>query len=54
MNRISEILKNLSEIEGIQMTHMPNGAHFEFIKNVTERVTAETALLANEKVKKAV
>ena len=43
----------IKEIQGIDPIRMQNGAHFQFIKNISDRIAAETALLANNKVKKA-
>ena len=43
----------IKEIQGIDPVRMQNGAHFQFIKNISDRIAAETALLANNKVKKA-
>jgi len=43
----------IKEIQGIDPVRMQNGAHFQFIKNISDRIAAENALLANNKVKKA-
>ena len=43
----------IKEIQGIDPVRMQNGAHFQFIKNISDRIAAETELLANNKVKKA-
>ena len=41
------------EIDTINCTLMTNGAHFLFMKNVSDRMATETALLAHPKIKKA-
>lgn len=41
------------EIATIHCQDMTNGAHFLFMKNVSDRMKTETALLANPKIKKA-
>lgn len=41
------------EIAGIDVMHMNNGAHFQFIKNVDDRITTETTITANPIAKAA-
>ena len=48
-----EVFVAPDEIGGIDMTRLNNGAHFQFIKNVHQKITAETAILANPIAKDA-
>lgn len=41
------------EIVGIDLVRMNNGAHFQFIKNVDDRITTETTITANPIAKAA-
>lgn len=42
-----------NEIGGIDLVRLNNGAHFQFIKNVHQKLTAETAILTNPIAKDA-
>ena len=48
-----EVFVAPDEIGGIDMTRLNNGAHFQFIKNVHQKITAETAILTNPIAKDA-
>ena len=48
-----EVFVAPDEIGGIDMTRLNNGAHFQFIKNVHQKIPAETAILANPIAKDA-
>ena len=43
----------LKEIQGINCVLLNNGAHYQFIKDVSTRIATETALVANPVVKAA-
>ena len=42
-----------NEIGNVDLTRLNNGAHFQFMKNVNEKLTAETAMLTNPIAKDA-
>ena len=43
----------IKEIDAIHLSHLNNGAHYQFIKNVHENISAETELLTDTRIKAA-
>lgn len=43
----------IKEIDAIHLGHLNNGAHYQFIKNVHENISAETELLTDTRIKAA-
>ena len=43
----------IKEIDTIHLDHLNNGAHYQFIKNVHENISAETELLTDTRIKAA-
>ncbi len=37
---------NVAEIDNLDVNHLNNGAHYQFIKDVSTRIATETALVA--------